>query len=190
MKKTIAIVLIAFFFVIGCASKSHLSVNTPNADSNSEENIIDLSEVNKSSKCKCSTNTAIAIINGNHEEYRNYHNECVGSFFSNNPPTEKELTNWLSYAYIMAEIYDDDLAAYDFVQIVDDLKIENDQIDSNKIIKYLEMVSKSDCSDLSFDAARQLYYIYDEGKYGICRDKAKARHYDTLSVSISRTIKQ
>lgn len=190
IKKTFFLLLIAFFLFSGCGTKSYLSVNSPDAGADNEENTIDISNVYKSARCECGINTAITLINGSHEDYRSYHNECVHSFFSNNTPKEKELTDWLSYAFIMAEIYHDTLAAYDFVQIIDYLKMENAYLFSDKIIKYLEMVSKSNYDKVSFFAARKLYDIYDEGKYGISRDKGKAKYYDSLSFSIMRAVKQ
>lgn len=190
MKITRITVFIALFFLIGCGSKRYLSTDNQYANNHSSENIIDISEVYRFSRCKCNTNTALAIINGSHEEYRNYHNECIHSSISENKCTEKELTDWLSYAYIMAEIYNDALAAYDFVVIIDELKISNDYIFTDKIIKFLEIASKSNLEDVSFLAARKLYDIYNEGMYGVCRDKEKAKYYDALSISINRSIKR
>lgn len=190
MKITKLFVFVAFFFLSGCGSETYLSVDNQEANESKEENIIDMSEVYRSSRCKCNTSTAMALINGSHEEYRNYHNECVHSSIKKNDCTEKELMDWLTYAYIMAEIYNDALAAYDFVEIIDDLRLSNDSVFSDKIVKYLEMTSKANLDDISYFAARKLYDIYNEGMYGICRDKDKARHYDTLSISIIKSVKR
>lgn len=129
----------------------------------------------------------IAIINGDHNEYVKFCNECVRKVVNDTLPREIQQI-WLLYAAIMAEQFHDTLAAFDFARIIESSNVEIDSSLSTRVIKYYEMASKMRPDAVPFIAAHRLFIIFMNGLYGIPQDKKKAFFYDKLSESIAKAI--
>lgn len=129
----------------------------------------------------------IAIINGSHNEYLKFCNQCIRSVVNDTLPQKLQHT-WLLYAFIMAEQYQDTLAAFDFARLVESMDTEIDFNMATRIIRYYELSSRWKLDNISFLAAHRLFLIYERGLYGIPKDKEKAEFYDKLSNTIARSI--
>ena len=136
----------------------------------------------------CTITRDIAIINGDHKEYLNFCNKCMRSAVDDTVPEELQQI-WLLYAFIMAEQYQDTLAAFDFARLIENINIEIDSGMASRIIRYYEMSSKWKPDNISFLAAHRLFLIYEKGLYGIPQNKGKADFYDKLSDTIVKSIK-
>ena len=130
----------------------------------------------------------IAIINGNRNEYLKFCNKCMRSVVNDTIPKELQQI-WLLYAFIMAEQYQDTLAAFDFARLIENMDVEIDSSMVARIIRYYEMSSKWKPDNMSFLAAHRLFLIYGKGLYGIPQDKEKAEFYDKLSDTLAKSIK-
>jgi hypothetical protein len=127
------------------------------------------------------------IIKGDRIEYRKYREYWMHSEYDEQKSCDMQRER-LMYAFIMAEVYRDTLAAFDFTQQIDFMKISVDSTLGAKVIEFLEMAAKSKPSILSFSAARKLREIYKEGLYGILPDMEKFNYYSQLSDSIIKSI--
>ena len=96
----------------------------------------------------------------------------------------------LLYAFIMAEVYKDTLAAYDFAQQIDFMKIEIDSVLGAKVIKFLDMASMSRPDVMPFSATIKLIEIYQNGLYGIQPDAEKVNYYTQLKSTIINAINE
>lgn len=130
----------------------------------------------------------LAIINGNRNEYLKFCDKCRRSVKNDTIPKELQ-QKWLLYAFIMAEQYQDTLAAFDFARLIENIDIEIDSSMAARIIRYYEMVSRWKPDNMSFLAAHRLFLIYGKGIYGIPQDKKKSEFYDKLSDTIAKSIK-
>lgn len=118
----------------------------------------------------------IEIIIGDHVAYRKLHNEYTALLLDGKLPNEKQRI-WLLDAYIMAENFQDTIAAYDFIKLIESSSIAIDSSVSVIIIKYLEMLSKSSPGFLSLYGAQKLSEIYMYGQYGVIRNQSKSNYY-------------
>lgn len=130
----------------------------------------------------------IAIINGNRNEYLKFCNKCMRCVVNDTIPKELHQT-WLLYAFIMAEQYQDTLAAFDFARLIENIDVEIDSSMAARIIRYYEMSSKRKPDNMSFFAAHRLFLIYGKGLYGIPKNKEKSEFYDKLCDTIVKSIK-
>lgn len=118
----------------------------------------------------------IEIINGDHIAYRKLHNEYTALLLDGKLSNDKQRI-WLLDAYIMAEHFQDTIAAYDFIEIIEKSSIAIDSSVSVLIIKYLEMLSESSPGFLSLYGAQKLTEIYMYGRYGVIRNQSKSNYY-------------
>lgn len=128
----------------------------------------------------------MSIIQGNHVEYRKFHNEYQESLLSESGADMKR--DAFFYSFIMAECYSDTLAAFDFAEIFEDCDVEKDSIGEQRYLRYLNMAFNSNMPLFSYLAARKLYKIYNDGTQWVRRDKMKATYYDKFCDSIAPSI--
>lgn len=126
------------------------------------------------------------IIKGDGEEYRKYRVYWMYSEYDEQKSCNMQRER-LMYSFIMAEVYRDTLAAFDFTQQIEFMDIYVDSILGAKIIDFLEMVSKSKPDIISLAAARKLREIYKKGLYSICQDMEKSNYYNQLADYIAKT---
>ena len=128
------------------------------------------------------------IIKGNHEEYRKFREYWY--LTDRETKSCKMQRERLVYAFIMAEVYRDTIAAFDFVQQIGFMGISCDSILGAKVIEFWEMVAMSKPDILSYSAALELSRIYKEGLYGVRRDMGKSNYYSQLRTTIADAIRR
>lgn len=129
------------------------------------------------------------IIKGDRIEYRKFYNKCMDAESSGRLSCDMQ-RDWLMYAFIMAKVHQDTLAALDFAQNIEFMDISTDSALGIIIVDCLEMASKSKPDVISCSAAYKLVEIYKEGLYGIHPDMEKVDYYSRLLESISSAIRK
>ena len=120
-------------------------------------------------------------------EYCLFHNEYLDAAMNNVISTRMKQEGLL-YSFIMAKIYNDTIAAYDFCTMLEESDYGIDSGTIVFVIDFLEMVSKSKPDPLSFLASKKLYDIYLYGKYGVEKDINKADYFNNLCDTIANRI--
>lgn len=128
------------------------------------------------------------IITGNHKEYRKFREYWMWEHdVQKLCDTQRER---LLYAFIMAEIYRDTLAAFDFAQQIGFMGISCDSVLGAKVIEFWEMASKSTPDIVARTAAFELSRIYEKGLYGVRRNIEKSNYYSQLLRTIDDAIRR
>lgn len=131
------------------------------------------------------SNRDISVLKGSASEYKKIHNEYVRAEVDDILSIAQK-REFLFISYMMAEIYNDPIASYDFVAIIEDSNIIIDSFFSAKIVKYLESSLSSKDVVLSFFSAQKLFNIYENGLFGIEKNKDKAMYYDSICFKIGK----
>lgn len=129
------------------------------------------------------------IIKGNSEEYRKYRVYWMYSEYDEQKSCDMQRER-LMYAFIMAEVYRDTLAAFDFAQQISFMGINGDSVLGAKVIEFWEMASKSKPDIVARTAAFELSRIYEKGLYGVRRDIEKSNYYSQLLRTIDDAIRR
>lgn len=118
----------------------------------------------------------IAIILGDRREYLLFH---TGYMYTENKDCEIQ-RQMLLYSFIMAEKYQDKIAASFFSNFITNDDFDVDSNLSKTLIKYLELTTTLAPDAAAFFAATTLQKAYRYGLWGISVDKKKAKFYDDL----------
>lgn len=186
MIKKISRLLILFVLVLLFSCSSFAQSTKPISVGMNARMVLNGTAVDEDSTSAITRN--IAIINGNRNEYLKFCDKCRRSIVDDTVPEELQQI-WLLYAFIMAEHYQDTLAAFDFARLIEKTDIKIDSSMAARIIRYYEMSSKWKPDNMSFLSVHRLFLIYKNGLYGIPQDKEKAEFYDKLSDTIVKSIK-
>ena len=137
----------------------------------------------------CFPNRVFDIIKGDRDEYRKFRDNCMDAESNGRLPCEMQ-RDWLVYGFIMAKVYHDTLAAFEFAQNIEFMGISADSALGVIIVDCLEMASKTKPDVISCSATYSLIRIYKEGLYGIRPDMEKVDYYSQLFESIKSAIRK